>query len=160
MLRVVRDGVATVLGHASAAAVGVRDRFSELGFDSLTAVELRNGLDTATGLRLSPTLIFDYPTPALLAGQLVEEILPSEAVAAPSVFADLDRLEAALTDIEGEELDGVTRNSVAARLRRLLTTVTATNGNGDGDIGGLIESASTDEIFNFIDSELGRRTGS
>jgi len=160
VLRVVREGVATVLGHPSAASVGVRDRFSELGFDSLTAVELRNGLDAATGLRLSPTLIFDYPTPALLAGELVDVLMPPEAVAAPTLFGDLDRLEAALTDTTGDQLDGVTRTSVAARLRRMLTAVTGGDGNGDGDIGGLIESASTDEIFDFIDSQLGRRTGS
>jgi polyene macrolide polyketide synthase len=160
VLRVVREGVATVLGHPSAAVVGVRDRFSDLGFDSLTAVELRNGLDAATGLRLSPTLIFDYPTPALLAGQLAEDLVPSESEAGPSLFGDLDRLEAALTGTAGEPLDGVTRNSVAARLRKLLTTVTAADGNGDGEVGELLESASADDIFDFIDGRLGRRTGS
>jgi acyl carrier protein len=156
VLRVVREGVATVLGHPSAASVGVRDRFSELGFDSLTAVELRNGLDAATGLRLSPTLIFDYPTPTLLAGELVDVLMPAESEAGPSLFGDLDRVEATLTGTE--QLDGVTRNSVAARLRRMLAAVTGGDGNGEGDVGGLIESASTDEIFDFIDSQLGRRT--
>jgi polyketide synthase 12 len=74
MLDAVRAEVASVLGHASSTAIGTRRPLSELGFDSLMAVELRNRLNSVTGLRLPTTLVFDYPTPAALAAYLVGEI--------------------------------------------------------------------------------------
>jgi acyl transferase domain-containing protein len=66
---------ATVLGHSSSRDIDVERAFQDIGFESLTGVELRNRLKAATGLALSRTLIFDFPTPSALADHLRQQLL-------------------------------------------------------------------------------------
>ncbi|HEY5151901.1 MAG TPA: beta-ketoacyl synthase N-terminal-like domain-containing protein [Mycobacterium sp.] len=74
LLDLVRAEVAEVLDSTSPDTIAADHAFQDIGFDSLTAVELRNSLNSATGLRLPATLVFDYPTPKVLAVFLAEEL--------------------------------------------------------------------------------------
>jgi acyl carrier protein len=145
---------ALVLGRTGLTAADAGRSFRELGFDSLTAVELRNRLNAATGLRLPATAVFDYPTPGTLTSYLGTELAgsQSEETAALLAFSGIEKIESSLARLI-EDKAGRTR--VTTRLMGILSALSAADETENQTIADKIQSASDDDVFDFIDKELG-----
>ncbi|WP_424529449.1 SDR family NAD(P)-dependent oxidoreductase [Sphaerisporangium viridialbum] len=153
----VRSHVAAVLAHGSVESVGMDRAFNELGFDSLTAVELRNRLNAETGLRLPATLVFDHPTVTALTDYLFKTLAPAAPSPEETLRVALERVESMLTALNGE--GEVVRGRLVAILQSGLTrfgagTAGAGGANGADGVVEKIDSASDEEIFALIDNEL------
>ncbi|MFB9511583.1 SDR family NAD(P)-dependent oxidoreductase, partial [Streptomyces aurantiacus] len=154
LLDVVRANAAGVLGHADHDAIRADTSFKELGFDSLTAVELRNRLSAATGLKLPAALVFDYPESAALADHLLERLSPDGAQAPPEDAVDplLNELGRIESSLDALTLDDEVRGRVSRRLNALLAKLNgAAAGVADLDV---LDAVSDEDMFEFIDRQL------
>jgi acyl carrier protein len=163
LVELVCTNAATVLGRSSA-DIDAHAPFQDLGFDSLTAVELRNRLKTATGLTLSPALIFDYATPAALA-EHIEGQLSSTTITAATPDSEPDRLA------RYQRFDGIAREletlvsqpdwtpdektHFSARIQTILSDLTIPPINQSHPFDDDIATATESQLFAILDEDVG-----
>ncbi|GAA5070058.1 hypothetical protein GCM10023318_61880 [Nocardia callitridis] len=140
----VRAQVRTVLRLEETDDLDVESPLKELGFESVSAVDLTKRLGKATGLRLSSTLAFEYPTPEEISAHICGLL---GKAATPGVSVLLDQLESAL-------LEGQAGEETLTRVRRLLAGVDPTTGSAseepvEQDLD--LDAASDDELFDIVD---------
>ncbi|WP_344133735.1 beta-ketoacyl reductase, partial [Saccharopolyspora halophila] len=152
VLDVVRGEAAAVLGHPSPAAIGVDKAFRDLGFDSLTSLEMRDRLRKASGVPLPSALLFDYPTPRAVAEHLLANLTVDEAASIGSALSELDRFQAALRSSADEADD----EAIRQRLEDILAGLRepAPSSEGDRPSEDDIKAMPVDELLNSIDNGL------
>ncbi|GAA5066391.1 type I polyketide synthase [Nocardia callitridis] len=143
----IQEHIAAVQVIESPTRIDPQRSFSEQGFDSITAVELRNRLRARTGVTLSPAVLFDYPTPVALAEHVLSQRYLEQSD--DEIFTQIQRLGEAVAAVDGE---------LAERVRAELTSVLAVLDGPDGGqepFAGLDDDATDAELAEFIEKNLG-----
>ncbi len=154
LLDLVRTEAAAVLGHGTPDAVGPHHAFKEMGFDSLAGVELRDRLSALTGRDFPSTLVFNFPTPVLVAGHLAAVLTEPVTAATGSADDELTRFESVIQSVPA---DGFERQVIADRLEKIISSLrrsapftspeTETTAED-------IETVSVDRLLDIIDEEF------
>ncbi|MFJ4659057.1 phosphopantetheine-binding protein, partial [Nocardia sp. NPDC088792] len=150
LLIVVRDTVAAVLGYRRE-QVSTTKAFTDLGFDSLSAVELRNRLQAVTGTTLPATLVFDHPNAQRLATHLTSLLGNTTGDGTGATMSSLlSQLEVFTAAFVAADLIAAERDGIANRLRAMLDTSHPPASVDDGE-----KWETPDEVYRFIEDELG-----
>jgi polyketide synthase 7 len=158
LVGLVCSNAATVLGRGNPADINAGSVFQDLGFDSLTAVELRNRLKSATGLSLSPTLIFDYPTPIVLAEHLDGRLETTNSASQPNPMSRINDITRELqTLLSQSDWKPEDKLHLTNRIQTLLTALGAQPDTDDlkETIDADLYTASESQLFAILDEELG-----
>ncbi|WP_405775324.1 type I polyketide synthase [Streptomyces sp. NBC_01538] len=151
----VRTHIAATLGHSGPEAVEPSKPLNDLGFSSATAVELRNELQSAVGVHLPSTLIFDHPSAAAIAGHLMEELSADIEANSAALLDDLlDRLESAL---DAADAGAAGRTGAADRLNALAARWSTSGSEAPDQTQAAeeLDRATAEELFELLDGELG-----
>ncbi|MEV7468038.1 type I polyketide synthase [Streptomyces kronopolitis] len=155
VLDLVRAEVAGVLGHATSRAVAVDRAFTDMGFDSLMAVELRTRLGVVSGLALPTTLVFDHPSPAEVTDFLCARFEPDRDALTHEILEKLDWLETTLLDAAHSQGARARFGSrLDALLARLDRTAAPTESRLSDPAADDIESATAEELLAFVEEHF------
>jgi hypothetical protein len=147
---------ALIIGHDSPDSLDPEGGFLDSGFNSLTAVELRNRIGALAGVRLPATLMFDFPTPVRLAAHLLERLAPEERPGGSTLIDQLDAMQAQVTAVAADSaLHGRLRERLTGLLDRLDSATLgdpaepgAQAGKADAD------EVTDDELRAFLEGDL------
>ncbi|MFE4372395.1 SDR family NAD(P)-dependent oxidoreductase, partial [Streptomyces sp. NPDC056835] len=161
LLDLVLKDVALVLGHSDPRGISADGAFRDLGFDSLTAVELRNKISDRIGLKLTATAVFDHPSPRALVDHLLGRLTAAPATARDAEEPSYERVMADLTRVGNSlaalKLTGTQQAALAEAFRGLAEPWTQGESAAEADepASAGLESATAAEVLDFVTNSLG-----